>query len=115
MEIPNIFRKPEKAKEQSMMGNVPSLSKVGPIRHDHGAQHYIVLREVAREQVCGADHGHAKHVRYLIPVGGVSPLRPRLGLAVMVECIEVNWGLELGMEFGGGNCWRHPLVVRKQR
>lgn len=54
----------EQGQEQEK-GSSPSLGKVGPVSHDHSAQHHVVLGEVTVEQIGGSYHGHSKHVGHL--------------------------------------------------
>lgn len=49
----------------------PSFGKVGPIGHDHSAEHDIVFGEVTGEEIRGADHGNPKNVGHLVAVGRV--------------------------------------------
>lgn len=46
----------------------PTLGEVGPVSHNHSAEHDVVPGEVAGEQVSWAHHGDAKHIRHLISV-----------------------------------------------
>ena len=55
------------------LSTVPGLGEVGPVGHDHGTQHDVVLGEVAGEELRGSDHGQAEHIRDLVPVGGIGP------------------------------------------
>lgn len=93
---------------------LPCLCKVGPVRHDYSTEHDIILGEVTRKEVSGPHHGNPKHIGDFISMGSVCPLWPRFCLTVVVEGIEVNGRLELSMQFGSGNSWGHPLVVREQ-
>lgn len=47
-------------------------------------------------------------------MGRVCPVRPCLGLTVVVEGVEVDRRLELGVQLGSGDSRGHPLMVRKQ-
>ena len=92
----------------------PCLCKVGPVRHDYSTEHDIILGEVTGKQVGGSHHGNPEHVGDLVSVGRVRPLRPGLGLTVVVEGIEKDWRLELGVQLGSGDSRGHPLMVGEQ-
>lgn len=93
---------------------LPCLCKVGPVCHDHSTEHDVILGEVTRKEVSGPHHGNPKHVGDLISMGSVCPVWPGFHLTVVVEGVEENRRLELGVQFGSGNSWGHPLVVREQ-
>ena len=52
---------------------IPCLSKVGPVGHDHGTEHHVVLGEVAGKEFCWSNHRQAKHIRDLISMCCVCP------------------------------------------
>lgn len=68
----------------------PSFGKVSPVGHNHSTQHYVVLREVAAEEISWADHWDAKNIWKLIPVRGIGPGRLHFTLAVVVEGVEIR-------------------------
>lgn len=47
-------------------------------------------------------------------MGRVSPVRPRLGLTVVVEGVEKHRGLELSVQLGRGHGRCHPLMIGEQ-
>ena len=92
----------------------PCFCKVGPVCHDYSTKHDVIFREVTWKEVGGSHHGNAKHIGELITVGRVRPIRPGLGLTMMVEGVEKDRRLELSMQLGCGHSRGHPLVVREQ-
>ena len=48
---------------------VPGLGEVGPVSHDHCAEHHVILGEVAAEELGGTDHGDAEDVGDLVAMG----------------------------------------------
>ncbi len=97
------------------MSYSPSFGEVRPVRHDHGAQHDVILREVAVEEICGADHGNTEDVRKLVSVCRISPGGLHVTLAVVIKGVKVCGRSVLRMQVRCRNGWRHPLVIRKKR
>lgn len=52
---------------------------------------------------------------HLVTMGGVSPGRRGVTLAMVVKGVEVGGGSILSVEVSCGDRWRHPLVVCEQR